>query len=152
MIDLRISGGTVLDGTGAPARVADVAVDGGRVVAITEPGAHAGTARRTIDAAGLHVAPGFVDIHTHYDAQVFWDPALTPSPYHGVTTVMSGNCGLTLAPMADEHQDFLVRLLARVEQIPVDALRAGVPVRWRTFGEFLLAFALSIVVLTIEGD
>ncbi len=152
VLDLLITGGTVVDGTGAPGVRADVGVAGGVVVALGEAAA-AGPAVRTIDADGLVVAPGFVDIHTHYDAQVFWDPALTPSPYHGVTTVMSGNCGLTLAPMADEHQDFLVRLLARVEQIPVDALRAGVAVRWRTFAEFLdavdaLPLALNIGFLT----
>jgi N-acyl-D-aspartate/D-glutamate deacylase len=152
VLDLLITGGTVVDGTGAPGVRADVGVAGGVVVAVGEA-ATGEPAVRTVDADGLVVAPGFVDIHTHYDAQVFWDPALTPSPYHGVTTVMSGNCGLTLAPMGDEHQDFLVRLLARVEQIPVDALRAGVEVRWRTFGEFLAAvdalpLALNIGFLT----
>jgi N-acyl-D-aspartate/D-glutamate deacylase len=140
MIDLRISGGSVLDGTGAPARVADVAVDGGRVVAITEPGAHTDTARRVIDATGLHVAPGFVDVHTHYDAQVFWDPALTPSCFHGVTTVFAGNCGFTIAPYRATDGDYLLRLLARVEGIPVAALEAGVPWgTWSTTAEYLAA-------------
>src|SRR5215211_1240459 len=136
MLDLVIKGGEVVDGTGATRRRADVGVRDGRIVdigTVDEPAA------RTVDVDGRVVAPGFVDIHTHYDAQVFWDAALTPSPYHGVTTVIAGNCGLTLAPIADEHADFLVRLLARVEQIPVESLHAGVEIRWRTFGEFLSA-------------
>ena len=136
MLDLLICGGDLVDGTGAPARRADVGIRGGRIVALGDA-ATAEPAARVIDAVGLVVAPGFVDIHTHYDAQVFWDGALTPSPYHGVTTVVAGNCGLTLAPIADAHQDFLVRLLARVEQIPVASLTAGVDIRWRTFAEYL---------------
>jgi N-acyl-D-aspartate/D-glutamate deacylase len=140
MIDLRIDGGTLVDGTGSPPRVADVAIDGGRVVAIAEPGAIAEPARRALDATGLHVAPGFVDIHTHYDAQVFWDPALTPSCYHGVTTVFAGNCGFTIAPYRAADGDYLLRLLARVEGIPVAALEAGVPWgSWSTTGEYLAA-------------
>jgi N-acyl-D-aspartate/D-glutamate deacylase len=136
VLDLLLRNGSLVDGTGAPARRADVGVADGRIVAV---GGDAGgsPATRTLDVDGMVVAPGFVDVHTHYDAQVFWDGALTPSPFHGVTTVMAGNCGLTLAPIADEHQDFLVRLLARVEQIPVDALNAGVEIRWRTFAELL---------------
>jgi hypothetical protein len=140
MIDLRIIGGTVLDGTGAPPRQADVAIDGGRVVAITEPGGIEDTANRTFDAAGRHVAPGFVDVHTHYDAQVFWDPALTPSCFHGVTTVFAGNCGFTIAPYRAADGDYLLRLLARVEGIPVAALEAGVPWgSWSSTAEYLAA-------------
>src|SRR3982751_3288471 len=136
MLDLKIVNGTVIDGSGGDRFRGDVGVSDARFVAVGEV---AEDARETIDASGRVVAPGFVDIHTHYDAQVFWDAALTPSPYHGVTTVIAGNCGLTLAPIADEHADFLVRLLARVEQIPVESLHAGVEIRWRTFGEFLSA-------------
>ncbi|MFO1538117.1 MAG: N-acyl-D-amino-acid deacylase family protein [Actinomycetota bacterium] len=136
MLDVLVRGGLVVDGTGGPGRRADVGVRGGRIVAIG-PDAGADGAARVVDADGQVVAPGFVDIHTHYDAQVLWDGACTPSPYHGVTTVIAGNCGLTLAPIAPEHEDFMVRLLARVEQIPVATLAAGVDIRWRTFAEYL---------------
>ena len=135
MIDLRIDGGTLYDGTGAPGRIASVGIDAGRVVAVGDVD---DTARRTIDATGLAVAPGFVDIHTHYDAQVFWDPALTPSCFHGITTVFAGNCGFTLAPWSEEHGDYLLRLLARVEGIPVATLQQGVPWgSWHRTGEYL---------------
>jgi N-acyl-D-aspartate/D-glutamate deacylase len=135
MFDVVIRGGSVIDGTGGPRRRADVGVTGGRVTAIGELGGE--SARRTIDADGLVVAPGFVDIHTHYDAQVFWDPACTPSPLHGVTTVVGGNCGFTIAPLAASEADYMMRMLARVEGMPVEALAAGVPWNWRTFGEYL---------------
>jgi N-acyl-D-aspartate/D-glutamate deacylase len=135
MFDVVIRGGSVIDGTGAPRRRADVGVTGGRVTAIGDL-AGEGT-HRTIDADGLVVAPGFVDIHTHYDAQVFWDPACTPSPLHGVTTVVGGNCGFTIAPLAESEADYMMRMLARVEGMPVEALAAGVPWNWRTFGEYL---------------
>jgi N-acyl-D-aspartate/D-glutamate deacylase len=128
LLDVVLRGGTVVDGTGAPGRRADVGVRDGRVVEV-------GTVDGT--AAGLVVAPGFVDLHTHYDAQLFYDPQLSPSPLHGVTTVIGGNCGLTLAPVDPADESFLLRLLARVESIPVEALEAGLSFRWRTFGEFL---------------
>ena len=135
MLDVVISGGTVIDGTGAPGREADVAVRDGRVVSsetrVNEP------ARHRIDARGKIVAPGFVDIHTHYDAQVFWDPVLSPSPFHGVTTVVGGNCGFSIAPLVPEAGPYLMRMLARVEGMPLESLETGVPWDWRSFGEYL---------------
>lgn len=134
MLDRVVRGGTVVDGTGAPGRRADIGIRAGRVVAL---GKIDESASATVDADGLVVAPGFVDLHTHYDAQLFYDPGLSPSPLHGVTTVFGGNCGLTLAPVEPEDQTFLTRLLARVESIPVETIEAGVEFRWQTFGEFL---------------
>src|SRR4051794_4152321 len=111
MLDLIIRGGAVVDGSGAPRRHADVGIRGGRVVAIGDVDE---AARRVVDAEGRIVAPGFVDAHTHLDAQLFWDPALTPSSLHGVTTVVAGNCGFSIAPLDGTAADFLMRMLARV--------------------------------------
>ena len=134
MLDIAIRGGTVVDGTGRPARRADVGVSGDRVLEVGE----VGPAETTIDATGRVVAPGFVDIHSHFDAQLFWDSALTPSPLHGVTTTISGNCGFTLAPLSDaESADYLVRMLAVVEGMPLESLQAGVPCDWRSTADYL---------------
>ena len=134
MLDLKIAGGEIVDGSGAPRRRGDVGIAGGRIVALGDvPDA----ARETLDARGKVVAPGFVDLHTHYDAQVFWDGSLSPSSFHGVTSIVGGNCGFSVAPLAPEHADYLMRMLARVEGMPLESLREGVPWDWRSFGEYL---------------
>lgn len=132
--DLVIRNGTLVDGTGAPPRGADVAIDGDRVVAV---GRVDGPARRTIDADGRLVTPGFVDLHTHLDAQLAWDPLGTSSCWHGVTTVVLGNCGVTFAPVRPGDREWLAALMESVEDIPADAIRDGLPWDWHTYGEFL---------------
>ena len=134
MFDLVIRNGTVIDGTGNPGRIADVALRDGRILTVGEVTERC---ENEIDATGLVVAPGFVDVHTHFDAQVFWDTTLSPSPLHGVTTVISGNCGFTIAPLEPEHGDYMMQMLARVEGMPLTSLQEGVPWDWRTFGEYL---------------
>src|SRR6476660_3902529 len=136
MHDLVIKGGTVVDGTGAPARTADVAIDDGR---ITEVGTVDGGGRREIDADGALVTPGFVDIHTHYDGQVTWDPLLTPSCWHGVTTVVMGNCGVGFAPVAADRHEWLIGLMEGEEDIPGAALSEGIRWGWESFPEYLNA-------------
>jgi N-acyl-D-aspartate/D-glutamate deacylase len=131
--ELVIRGGVVVDGTGAPGVRADVAIAHGRV---SEVGQNL-RGERVLDAGGHVVAPGFVDIHTHYDAQVFWDPALTPSCHHGVTTVVAGNCGFSLAPTRPAHRELIARTLENVEDMNVASLTAGVPWDFTTFPEYL---------------
>jgi len=138
MHDLVVKGALLVDGNGVPARPADVAIDDGVFTEVTEPGALAdGTARRTVDADGLVATPGFVDLHTHYDGQATWDPLLTPSCWHGVTTVVMGNCGVGFAPVRPDAHDFLIQLMEGVEDIPGTALSEGITWGWETFPEFL---------------
>src|SRR3954470_1717213 len=132
--DLVVRGGQVVDGTGAPARTADVAITGG---AITDVGTVRGSAARTIDADGLLVTPGFVDIHTHYDGQASWDERMIPSSWHGVTTVVAGNCGVGFAPVREVDHDRLIELMEGVEDIPGVTLHEGLAWNWRSFPEFM---------------
>ncbi|MDH5289446.1 MAG: amidohydrolase family protein [Acidimicrobiia bacterium] len=134
--DLKITGGTIVDGTRAPRFAGDVGIKDGKVVAL---GNAPEDARRTIDAAGRIVSPGFVDIHTHYDAQIIWDNLVSCSPWHGVTTVVMGNCGFSVAPTRPMHRDLIMRTLENVEGMSVAALRAGLGDEWpfETFPEYL---------------
>jgi N-acyl-D-amino-acid deacylase len=141
--DLLIKGGRIYDGSGMPSYMGDIAVKNGRIVEI---GRIAGGAARTIDAAGLAVAPGFIDHHTHMDAQIFWDPYATSEPQHGVTSIVMGNCGLTLAPAAESDHDALVKSFVRVEAMPRSVLEQGVPWGWHTYGEYLDALEGKIGV------
>ena len=132
--DLLIKNGLIVDGTGAEPRHGDVAVRDGK---ITQIGKVNGSADRTVDAGGLAVAPGFWDVHTHYDAQFVWDPIATSSSWHGITTVMMGNCGFTLAPCRPDKQEWLVKTLSRVEGMNVDVLKQTLPWSWETYPQYL---------------
>jgi len=134
MFDIKIIGGTVVDGTGAPAQLANVGITGGRIVEI---GACDGEAARTIDATGAIVTPGWTDIHTHYDGQVSWDEELAPSCYHGVTTAVMGSCGVGFAPVRTADRTRIIELMEGVEDIPGTALAEGINWRWETFPEYL---------------
>jgi N-acyl-D-aspartate/D-glutamate deacylase len=144
MLDVLIKGGTVVDGTGAPGVRADVGIRDGRIVAVEDNISEDATT--IVDADGLVVAPGIVDPHTHYDAQLFWDPAGTPSNLHGVTSAINGNCGFTLAPLNPEDADYLRRMMAKVEGMPLPALETGVPWNWKTFAEYLGALESNVAL------
>jgi N-acyl-D-aspartate/D-glutamate deacylase len=131
--DLVIRGGTIVDGTGSPARNGDVAIDGDT---LTQVGGRAGAGKREIDAQGLAVSPGFIDPHTHYDAQICWDRALTPSCWNGITSVVMGNCGFTIAPCLPEHRETVMELLLYVEGMPIETLRAGIKWSWEEFPDY----------------
>jgi N-acyl-D-aspartate/D-glutamate deacylase len=150
MHDLVITGGTLVDGTGAAPRPADVAVDDGVITEVGQLDDRA--ARRTIDAGGLLVTPGFVDVHTHFDGQITWDPLLTPTCWHGVTTVVMGNCGVGFAPAHPDQHDWLIGLMEGVEDIPGAALSAGIQWGWETFPEYLDAVASAPKALDVGAQ
>jgi N-acyl-D-aspartate/D-glutamate deacylase len=147
MADIVIRGGTVFDGSGAPGRVADVAI-AERVIREIGPNLRG---QRELDASGCAVAPGFIDIHTHYDAQVFWDPALRPSSFHGVTTVIAGNCGFTIAPTRTEHHGVIVGTLENVEDMDPATLAAGISWDFETFPEYLASVRRRGTVLNFTA-
>ncbi len=134
MFDLLIKNGTIYDGTGEKPYVADVAIKDEKIVSI---GVLEESSKEVIEAKGKIVAPGFVDIHTHYDGQVTWDPYLRPSTYHGVTTVVMGNCGVGFSPCKPEERDWLISLMEGVEDIPGTALHEGINWQWESFPEYL---------------
>ena len=134
MHDIVIRGGTIIDGTGKPAFTGDVAIAGEH---IAEVGGKQGPGRREIDASGLMVTPGWVDVHTHYDGQAMWDPLLSPSCWHGVTTAMFGNCGVGFAPVRPQHRAALMDLMEGVEEIPGVVLSEGLTWEWDSFPDFL---------------
>lgn len=149
MHDLVIRGGTIVDGSGAPRYSGDIAVDGG---VLTQVGGTAGAARRTIDAAGALVTPGWVDVHTHYDGQVTWDPYCTPSSWHGVTSVVMGCCGVGFAPVKPDRHDWLIGLMEGVEDIPGAALAEGIQWQWETFPQYLDALAARPLALDVGAQ
>ena len=149
MHDIVIRGGTIVDGTGAPATVGDVAIDGDRIVAV---GGSAGPARRDVRADGRLVTPGFVDVHTHYDGQATWDSEMAPSCFHGVTTIVMGNCGVGFAPVRPDRHEWLIQVMEGVEDIPGTALAEGIPWGWESFGEYMDALAARPRTLDIGAQ
>ena len=150
MSELVITNAHLVDGSGAPARPADIAVEGGIITEVTAPGKiSTQTAHRILDAQGRLVTPGFVDVHTHYDAQVSWDPWLTPSSWHGVTTAVMGNCGVGFAPAHPDRHQWLIELMEGVEDIPGSAMTDGIDWQWESFPEYLDAIERHSFVLDI---
>jgi N-acyl-D-aspartate/D-glutamate deacylase len=136
--DVQIHRALIFDGSGVPARLGDIAIYAGKIVEIGEL---SGLARRTINASGLVVAPGFIDPHTHYDAQICWDAGLSPSSWHGVTTVVMGNCGVGIAPCRPAAREVAMRDLVNVEAIPFEVLEAGIAWDWESFPQYMDAAA-----------
>jgi N-acyl-D-amino-acid deacylase len=149
--DLVIRHANLVDGSGSPGRPADIAVDGDMITAV-EPAGTAGPGRRTVEADGRLVTPGFVDVHTHYDAQVSWDPWVTPSSWHGVTTVVMGNCGVGFAPARPDQHEWLIQLMEGVEDIPGSALTEGITWGWESFPEYLDRLAEMPRVLDVGAQ
>lgn len=153
MVDLLVRNAHLVDGSGAPSRPADIVVDDGLVVEVSDAGRASPTAaRRVVDADGRLVTPGWVDVHTHYDAQVTWDPWVTPSSWHGVTTVVMGNCGVGFAPAAADRHDWLIQLMEGVEDIPGSAMTEGISWEWTSFPEYLDAVERRPMVLDIGAQ
>jgi len=150
MHDLLIRNGSVVDGTGRAPFAADVAVEGDRIVAVESPG-RAGSAWRTIEAEGRIVTPGFIDAHTHLDAQLFWDPLGSPCCWHGITTVVVGNCSVSFAPVRSGDEERLARTLESVEEIPAESILAGVPFGWTSYGGYLAALAARPLGVNAAG-
>src|SRR3954453_3740230 len=143
-LDYLIKGATIVDGSGSAPYGGNVGIKDGRIVSGgPSNGAGSEESGETYDATGMVVAPGFIDNHTHYDAQLFWDPMVTPSNVHGVTTVLGGNCGFTLAPLKAEDADYTRRMMQKVEGMPLEALEGGVPWGWETCAEYLDAVEKS---------
>src|SRR6185312_10327173 len=149
MHDIVIRGGSIVDGTGKAAFTGDVAIADGRIAAV---GGKQGPARREIDATGLMVTPGWVDVHTHYDGQAMWDPLLAPSCWYGVTTVLFGNCGVGFAPVKKHHRQALMDLMEGVEEIPNPVLAAGLTWEWETFPDFMDALERRERVIDIAAQ
>jgi len=143
VLDLVLAGGTVVDGTGGPARTADVGIRDGRIVSVGDGG---GPSTRTMDVTGRVVCPGFVDVHTHYDVQLLWDATASPSILHGVTTVLGGNCGFSIAPLGPDDAHYVQQMMAVVEGIPIDALESVGPWDWTSFADYLARLDLAVAV------
>ncbi|HVU73591.1 MAG TPA: amidohydrolase family protein [Mycobacteriales bacterium] len=148
MHDVVIRGGSVVDGTGAGPRPADIAIDGDRITAV---GTVPDGGERTIDASGRLVTPGFVDIHTHLDAQLFWDPIASPSSWHGVTSVVLGHCGVTFAPVRPGEETYLAQMMEAVEDIPADTIMEGLPWGWESYGDYLATLGRSRLGVNVGG-
>ncbi|HEX2436966.1 MAG TPA: amidohydrolase family protein [Methylomirabilota bacterium] len=149
MLDLLIKNARIVDGTGGPSFMGDLGVQGGVIRAVGR--GNGATAGRVIDADGLALAPGFVDPHTHYDAQIAWDPMVTCSPWHGVTTVIMGNCGVGVAPVRESTREILMQDLVNVEAIPYDVMKAGIDWQWESYGEYLDAIDRRGLGINVAG-